>query len=205
MLYRALHGSGESARFVVQDLALPYATARDFVDYAADHFAIWPLWLCPLRIRRDDPDSGHGLHAEFANPDTVPELLNFGVWGPVGTPNRREAVRLNRALEQKVQSCGGKKWLYAQAFYTEDEFWAHYQKDSYFALREKYRAGYLPSVYDKVKVDVVDEERAARARPAHRRLAKKVWPLRGLYGVYHAWRGHDYLLQKRVEETSAKA
>ncbi|KZZ96763.1 FAD binding domain-containing protein [Moelleriella libera RCEF 2490] len=49
MMYRALHASGESARFVVQDLALPYARAHEFITYTVDHFNIWPLWLCPLK------------------------------------------------------------------------------------------------------------------------------------------------------------
>jgi hypothetical protein len=47
MLYKALHASGESNRFIVQDLALPYATAETFIDYTAESFGIWPLWLCP--------------------------------------------------------------------------------------------------------------------------------------------------------------
>lgn len=33
MLYKALHASGHSKQFVVQDLALPYATATEFIDF----------------------------------------------------------------------------------------------------------------------------------------------------------------------------
>jgi Delta24-sterol reductase len=49
MLYSALHASGESKKYVVQDLALPYSTAEQFVDYTDETFGIYPLWLCPLK------------------------------------------------------------------------------------------------------------------------------------------------------------
>lgn len=49
MLYRALHASKQSMRYVVQDLALPYDTASQFVDYTDKNFKIYPLWLCPLK------------------------------------------------------------------------------------------------------------------------------------------------------------
>ena len=49
MMYTALHASGQSKRFVVQDLALPHSAAEEFVEYADKAFAIYPLWLCPLR------------------------------------------------------------------------------------------------------------------------------------------------------------
>ena len=49
MLYRALHGSNQPYRYVVQDLAMPYESAAEFVDFAHDSFGIYPLWLCPLK------------------------------------------------------------------------------------------------------------------------------------------------------------
>lgn len=105
-------------------------------------------------------------------------------------------MRQNRALEQEVARLGGKKCLYAHAYYTEDEFWAHYDRETYDALREKYGAGYLPSVYDKVKVDVDAEEAAIKASWTRwvRAMVGRVWPLRGLYGVYKVVFGGELLL-----------
>jgi FAD/FMN-containing dehydrogenase len=161
VMYRALHQSGLSDFQVVQDVGIPYPNATEFAHWLDQHLSIYPLWLCPLLVRREFPDSRHGLHAEFGDP-SAPNMLNFGVWGPVSF-NRRECVAANRALEQTVHRLGGKKWLYAHAYYTEDEFWAHYDRKSYDALRAKYGADYLPSVYDKAKVDVDAEEAAANA------------------------------------------
>lgn len=40
MLYKALHASGQSRNYVVQDLALPFSKAENFIDYTADSFGI---------------------------------------------------------------------------------------------------------------------------------------------------------------------
>ncbi|PTB69308.1 hypothetical protein BBK36DRAFT_1134168 [Trichoderma citrinoviride] len=197
VMYRAVHKSGLADYYMVQDVGVPYDRVVEFQAWLDKELHIYPLWICPLRIRRDDPDSGHGLHSEFARPD-APDLMNFGVWGGV-KGSRREVVEKNRALERKVQELGGKKWLYAHAYYTEDEFWSHYDRSSYDALRKKYGAEYLPSVYDKVKVDVEGEERARNAtwRTRCRARLGDLWPLAGLRGFYSAVKGGDYLLQKK--------
>jgi FAD/FMN-containing dehydrogenase len=197
VMYRALHKSGLADFYMLQDIAVPYDKVEQFAQWLDGNLHIYPLWLCPLKLSRDSPDSNHGLHSDFGNGDAR-ELLNFGVWGPVSF-NRREAVRKNRALEQKVHELGGRKWLYAHAYYTEDEFWAHYDRKSYDALRQKYSATYLPSVYEKVKVDVEAEEAAIRASRTVWLLALfwSIWPLRGLYGVYKAVVGGEYLPQAR--------
>lgn len=204
VMYRALHKSGLGAYYLVQDVGVPYDRVEELQAWLDTSLAIYPLWLCPLRVRRDAPGSGHGLHADFARPD-APDLVNFGIWGPV-KGNRREVVRQNRALEQKVHALGGKKWLYAHAYYTEDEFWAHYDRQSYDALRAKYGAAYLPSVYDKVRVDIDAEEAAVNATWRTRAKAKiwGVWPLRGLYGFASAVAGTEYLLQKETGEKAEK-
>jgi len=98
-----------------------------------------------------------------------------------------------------VHELGGQKWLYAHAYYTEEEFNEIYKNDAYLALREKYYASYLPTVYDKVKVDDEKEEKALRDSWVLWLIAMfwRIWPLAGLYGVYKAMRGGDYLLPKR--------
>ncbi|TFA98901.1 hypothetical protein CCMA1212_009387 [Trichoderma ghanense] len=205
VMYRAVHKSGLADYYMVQDVGVPYDKVVEFQAWLDRELHIYPLWICPLRIRRDDPDSGHGLHSEFARPD-VPDLMNFGVWGGV-KGSRREVVEKNRALERKVQELRGKKWLYAHAYYTEEEFWSHYDRSSYDALRKKYGAEYLPSVYDKVKVDVEGEERARNATWRTRCRARfwDLWPLAGLRGFYGAVKGGDYLLQKRKGDDVVRA
>ena len=193
ILYRAIHKTSLANFYMIQDVGVPFDKAEEFQDWLDKEFNIYPLWLCPLRIQRDTPNSNHGLHATFAQPNT-PDLLNFGVWGPLNG-DRRTVIQRNRDLERKVQDLDGKKWLYAHAYYTEEEFWACYDRASYDELRKKYRAEYLPSVFDKVMVDVEVEGGGKTVRSG--------WPVEGLKGVYRALRGGDYLLQKRRKEDAA--
>ncbi len=195
VMYHALHKSGLSDSYIIQDVGVPYEAADEFEQWLHQNLNIYPVWLCPIRVRRDAPDSNHGLHTDFADPNTPEVLLNFGVWGPAAR-NYDDFVRQNRAIEQKVQELGGKKTLYAQNYYTEDEFWAAYNRPRYDAVREKYHASWLQSVYDKVIVDEVAKQRAIDASRLPNRL-RNIRPIQGFYGVYKAWKGGDYLLQSK--------
>jgi hypothetical protein len=85
------------------------------------------------------------------NPDLHGPILNVGVWGS-GPLSHPEFVAMNRRLERKVNELKGRKWLYAHAYYPEDEFWSIYDKTWYDKLRRKYHATTLPSVYEKTRV-----------------------------------------------------
>jgi Delta24-sterol reductase len=193
MLYRALHGSGESARFVVQDLALPYSTAERFIDYTTEHFDIWPLWLCPLK--QHPPPTFHP-HTGEVDPETKQpkEILNIGLWG-WGPKNPREFVRKNKELEDKLVELNGKKWFYAHSYYPEKQFWELYDKSWYDSLREKYHATSLPTVYDKVTVDV-----NARTKELEnwRQSVKAIEPLGGMYGILKSIQSGDYFLHRNA-------
>ncbi|KAH9898992.1 FAD-binding domain-containing protein [Xylariomycetidae sp. FL2044] len=205
VMYHALHKSGLSDTYIIQDVGVPYDTADSFHDWLRGEIGIYPLWLCPIRVRRDvsgpsPAAAAHGLHASFADPARTPEfMLNFGVWGPSGSRSPEEHTARNRAIEREVHGRGGNKTLYAQAFYTEDEFWAAYDRGAYEAVRARYGASHLPSVYDKTRVD---EGARARAMAGSRMPAalRGRRPFQGLYGVYKAWRGGDYLLQKKMKK-----
>ncbi|KAL6854631.1 hypothetical protein J3F83DRAFT_718682 [Trichoderma novae-zelandiae] len=195
MLYRALHASGESARFVVQDLAIPYDKAAEFVDYTADEFGIWPLWLCPLK-ETPNPTFHPTCQTAAVGSELVPQpMLNIGVWG-WGPEDHDEFIAKNRALEDELVRLGGRKWLYAHTYYSEDEFWRVYDRPWYTALREKYAATTLPSVYDKVRIDV---EASRRERRLWKKSLKSRWPVGGLYGIWRSILTGDYNLHRHAE------
>lgn len=205
VMYHALHRSGLSNMYIIQDVAVPYPAAGNFVEYLDKEFTHYPIWLCPLKQTGMDVESPHGLMAERPAPNSPDALLNFGVWGP-GPKGKQAFHNLNRSLEHKVESLGGRKWLYAQAFYTEEEFWSIYDQKDYEVLREKYHASHLPSIYDKVKVDFDAEQQAISAswKLWLWTLIWSIWPLSGLYGVLAALRGGDYLLP-RASRQQAKS
>ncbi|RAK77827.1 FAD-binding oxidoreductase [Aspergillus fijiensis CBS 313.89] len=97
-----------------------------------------------------DQDRGKDKAAATADEDAK-YLLNFGLWAP--SPHRGDAfIDHNRRLERKVHALGGKKWLYAHAYYTEAEFWEIYDWERYRGLRERYQAAYLPDLWEKVRI-----------------------------------------------------
>ena len=189
MMYTALHASGQSKRYMVQDLALPYSTAEKFVDYTDKTFGIYPLWLCPLR---QSPQPTMHPHSHEIEKDgiTLKPMLNIGLWG-YGPARHDDFIKANRDLEHKLRDLGGMKWLYAHTYYDEDEFWKMYDKEWYDSLRKKYHATSLPSVYEKVKVNVEAEQGKDNASLATSIL--NMWPISGLYGIKKAIDSGAYL------------
>jgi delta24-sterol reductase len=186
MMYTALHASGQSKKYIVQDLALPYSTAEKFVDYTDKEFGIYPLWLCPLK-QSPYPT----MHPHSQKDGTLKNMLNIGLWG-FGPKNHSEFIRKNRDLEKKLRELGGMKWLYAHTYYTQDEFWQQFDRKWYEDLRTKYDARSLPSVYEKVKVDIEAEMRAEREKSLWSRLGM-MWPFGGLYGIKKAIESRTYI------------
>jgi Delta24-sterol reductase len=189
MMYTALHASGQSKKYVIQDLALPYATAKEFIDYTDEAFGIYPLWLCPLR-QSPLPTMHPHLNETEADGTTLKPMLNIGLWG-YGPPRYEDFLRKNRDLEHKLQELGGMKWLYAHTYYTKEEFWKIYDKEWYDSLREKYGATSLPSVYEKVKVN--PEAERVVSSPSFGDSILSTWPISGFYGIKKAIDSGSYL------------
>lgn len=186
MMYKALHTSGYSHQFVVQDLALPFANAEKFIDYTNQAFGLYPLWLCPLRQSPLPTLHPHSFEIG-ADEKSQQLLLNIGLWGPGPTSNEA-FVKVNRELEYKLQELGGTKWLYAHTYYTETEFWNIYDRKWYDALRAKYDATSLPSVWEKVKVKI--------EAPSWQSTILALWPICGLLGLFKAFWSGEYLLAR---------
>lgn len=99
VMYHALHESGHSQKYMVQDLGLPYSTAQDFLEYLDKSFGFYPLWLCPLRPSGQIPLHPHVPKGQ--DPKSPEKMLNIGLWGP-GPSSHDAFVRVNRQLEHKV-------------------------------------------------------------------------------------------------------
>lgn len=141
-LYQALHDSGASQQYVIQDLALPVYNAAEFMDYIDRKFKTYPQWLCPLKLEND---------WIMMRENTTETVINVGVWDNHPFYDYDKFVAANRDLEAKLRTFNGQKWFYAHAYYTEDEFWSIYNKSRYEKLRKKYHAETLPTVYEKIR------------------------------------------------------
>lgn len=142
-LYQALQESGASQQHVVQDLVLPAEKFVAFVDYIDSELNTYPLWLCPMLPDNTSP-------FQLNNLDTK-SIINVGVWG-ASISEYDEFIKANRKIESKVLALGGKKWSYAHSYFSEQEFWSMYDKKHYEAVRKKYDATTLPTIYDKITV-----------------------------------------------------
>lgn len=203
IMYHALHASGYTDRYIIQDIAFPAGNAAAFTNFVDQKFGIYPLWLCPLRT---DGRSSMGYPKSYTG--TVcgkkidgaydGEYINIGVWGPYPS-SETEYVRANREIEAKMRELGGLKWLYSRVFYTENEWWQVYDKQKYDALRQKFNATSLPSIWDKVKDRGRKEEYGTGLKGILKRIVKSNAFLSGLYGIYKAVRGGDYMLKKKAQ------
>jgi len=192
IMYHALHKSGMADKYIIQDIGFPYEEIPAFIDYLDQNHGFYPIWLCPLLL-----DSELALHPR--DPLIKNRLMNVGLWGP-GPTKWPAFVEANRQIEQKTKDLHGLKCLYAHAYYTEDEFWQIYNKDDYDALREKYQATSLPSVYQKVSVSPAKATEGSRNQScmgSTKAWAKEIWPLRGLYGMFAALSGKSYLMSEK--------
>jgi Delta24-sterol reductase len=185
-MYHALHTSGLTDKYIVQDVAIPLTAAATFLKGVDEDFSIYPLWLCPLKFGR------MGLRHRNLKPETHPMLLNVGIWAP-GPEDVNEREAMNRRLEEAVAGMGGTKWLYAQTYYTEEEFWRIYDHENYVQLREKYGATGLPDVYAKVKKLAPAAEPTSAARRAGKKV-KGFWVFPGLYGLFRSRIEKDYIM-----------
>ncbi|KAF2752150.1 24-dehydrocholesterol reductase-like protein precursor [Sporormia fimetaria CBS 119925] len=200
-MIHALHRSGLSSQTIIQDLAIPYNSAEEFIRFTHKQTGLWPLWLCPIKMAL-------GTEKSFSAGKNIDQetLLDIGIWG-MGPRDEHQFIRLNREFEAEVERLGGLKCLYACAYYTEDEFWRIYDENKYLELRKKWHAERLPSVYEKIRVDLrgVVPGQGAKAKEGWaewmRRQFWGIWPLGGLYGIASATKGlimggGDFLLKK---------
>ena len=195
IMYHALHQSGLAEQYMIQDVSVPYHAADEFMNYLDQSFGHYPIWIVPLQQSVKSEESPRGLLVENPKTKSPDKMINFGVWGPASS-HRPTFARQNRELEVKVHALNGRKWLYAHTFYTEEQFWSLYDRKFHDALRHKYNASHLPTVYDKVRARA--DLRGDAITPSWTAwfwtVFWSIWPLSGLYGVYTVLLGGDYLL-----------
>jgi FAD/FMN-containing dehydrogenase len=128
---------------VIQDVEIPLGRSAEFARFFAGQVGMSPVWLCPLRLRGDQPWPLYPLR-----PGEV--YVNFGFWGTVPLPPGRPDGHYNRLVEAEVAALGGSKGLYSTSFYSPEQFWAQYNGPAYAALKREYDgAGRLAGLYEK--------------------------------------------------------
>ncbi|WP_425434867.1 FAD-binding oxidoreductase [Lentzea albida] len=128
---------------VIQDVEIPVAGLADFLDFFDREIGIAPVWLCPVRLR---DTTGWPLYPMDA--DTL--YVNVGFWSEVPVRPGEKMGDRNRLIEREVARLGGHKSLYSDSYYTEDEFWRHYNGSHYRSVKARYdQTNRLPDLYAK--------------------------------------------------------
>ena len=128
---------------VIQDVEIPVERGAEFLRFFAAQIGMSPVWMCPLRLRGERTWPLYPLR-----PGQV--YVNFGFWGTVALPPGAADGHYNRLIEDQVSALGGQKGLYSTSFYSEDDFWAHYNGPEYSRLKHDYDGeGRLAGLYDK--------------------------------------------------------
>ncbi|GIZ41308.1 hypothetical protein CKM354_000461600 [Cercospora kikuchii] len=192
MLYTALHSSGRSEQMIIQDLALPYPNATGFVKRMDERLNIWPLWLCPLK--QSPGPTMHPHYNEYeSDGKTLQPMLNIGLWGKA-PPTHEGFVQANRDIEATLQKLRGMKWLYAQTYFNENDFWKDFDRQWYEDLRRKYSATTLPTAWEKVHVNVEAERKARQQqKKSWTQRLLETWPMPGFVGIRRSIQSKDYI------------
>ncbi|MGI8678824.1 MAG: FAD-binding oxidoreductase [Jatrophihabitans sp.] len=134
-------GAPERER-VVQDIEVPLDQLADFLAWFDRHVEMSPVWLCPLRTKRDWPM--YPLEPERS-------YVNVGFWGTVAArPGARDG-EVNRAIEAAVARFGGHKSLYSDVYYDRETFDAMYGGAVFRTVKERYDPDQrFADMYDKV-------------------------------------------------------
>jgi FAD/FMN-containing dehydrogenase len=126
---------------VIQDVEVPVDRLSEFLAWFDEEVGMRPVWLCPLRARRQWP--------------TYPlepgeTYVNVGFWGTVHVGPEAPEGPLNRAIEAKVHELGGHKSLYSEAFYDRETFDRLYDGANLAAVKAQYDPqDRLTNLYDK--------------------------------------------------------
>ena len=119
---------------VVQDVEIPLERTADFLRWFLREVPIEPIWLCPLRLRSQEPGTPWPLYP-LRRGETY---VNVGFWSTVAIEGGRADGDVNRRIEAVVTEHGGHKSLYSDAYYTEEEFWSRYGGEDYHAAKKRY-------------------------------------------------------------------
>ena len=136
---------------VVQDIMVPIGDLAESVRLSEELFAIYPLWVGPVRVF--DHGDKEGLLRNPANGAASQMFVDIGIFGipPSAKSGGYDHVPAALRLEEFVRERGGYQMLYADISMTRAEFERMFEHRLYREMRSRYKAEKaFPEVYDKV-------------------------------------------------------
>jgi len=135
---------GTHSETIIQDVDVPIARAPEFLDFFQREIGLTPVWTCPFKAF----NPAHRLPFFDIKRDT--QYVNFGFWDAKTTNKTFADGYFNRLIEDKIFELGGTKSLYADNYFTREQFHDRYNGDEYSRLKAKYDPqGRLADLYRK--------------------------------------------------------
>ena len=142
--FEKVFGKKYFSESVVQDVEIPVNNAVKFIDFFHKEVGIKPVWICPA-MKYNKKNKYYLYETDQDN-----LYINFGFWDVVKTKEQFPAGYFNKKIESIVKKLHGKKSLYSDSFYDEEEFWELYNGKVYFKLKKKYDSlSKLKNLYQK--------------------------------------------------------
>jgi len=134
---------GEKLETFIQDAEVPAHQAADFLNWFHENItAHRPLTIGP--VIPYSPTANFPLFP--MDPEEV--YMNIGYYATV--PSDKPEGYYNKLFEQKLLEIGAKKMMYSSSFYTPDEFWQTFDRQTYEALKARYDPDEVfPGLYEK--------------------------------------------------------
>jgi delta24-sterol reductase len=139
---------------VAQDIVIPIDHLEESIEIAEQHYGIYPIWICPVRIY--DHGDQEGLLRNPSNTKGADEwrmYVDVGIYGiPKGVATGDwKAFETSRMLEHFTRERDGFHMLYADIFMSKSEFEEMFSHGLYRKMRRQFHAEQaFPEVYDKV-------------------------------------------------------
>ncbi len=135
---------------VAQDIIIPIHKIGKGLNFIDQHFSLYPLWVCPVKIKSKGKYSGL-LPKVSDKPEAM--FVDLGIYGipPATKEKPRNVIQILRKLENFARENGGFQMLYADILMTKAEFEEMFDHELYRKVRTKYKADKaFPEVYEKV-------------------------------------------------------
>jgi FAD/FMN-containing dehydrogenase len=108
---------------ITVDIFIPFSRAAEFMRWYEQEMGHFPLWCVPYRRVHDY----EWLVPSFFEDLTDDMFLDIAIYGM----RQHGEVNHHRQLERKLAELGGMKTLISHNYYSEAEFWATWNRDTY--------------------------------------------------------------------------
>ena len=139
-------------RHVCQDILVPIRHLAETIEFFHTNFECYPLWLCPYRTFRTQPQGFLKPSQEACDYEMFVDVGAYGAPGAVRRGEPYDSRRAVRRVEDFAIAHRGYQCLYAVSELTRDEYRRMFDCALHDSVRQKYQAeGVFMDTYDKVK------------------------------------------------------